>query len=351
MKNLFKIKCYAAVFLALLLFTAGCTWVNTEKSGAENKSEYKADGLELHFIDVGQGDCTLIKTGDTAILIDSGPGSSSLKLCEYLEGAGVEKIAAFIGTHPHEDHLGGAAAVFEAFDIGEIYLTDEPSTGYFYEHMLDVLDKNNYRITMPEFGCIYEFGGIRFQFISPKKDFGNTNDNSLVTLVTYKKARMLFMGDAEKAVEEELVKSGGDISAGVLKVGHHGSRNASTSLFLEKVSPVCAAVQCEKGNSYGHPQKEALDRLRKCGANILRCDISGSIVIKCDGKSFSDSSGNIFKVDEKQKEAVFYIANVKSRKYHTSSCKNLPKAENAKNFKTREEAENADFTPCKNCNP
>lgn len=337
-----------ALTVALLILLTGCL------PQAEKPTRTDAEApeeLELHFIDVGQGDCILLKTGGQSILIDAGPAAASPKLCEYLKSVGTERLTAFVGTHPHEDHLGGAAAVLYTFGADNVYMTDEPSTGYFYERLLDALSEKGITPNVPQTGAVYTLGELKFEFLSPKRDFEDTNNNSLVILVTFKNARMLFMGDAEKEVENELLYEGANIRADLLKVGHHGSRNASTARFLSRVSPACAVIQCEKGNSYGHPHKETLTRLKNCGANILRCDNSGTIVIKCDGNVFSDGYSTVYSVDEKAKAAAFYIANKKSGRYHLSSCKNLPSEQNSVRFDTKVAAETAGYLPCKNCNP
>ncbi len=343
-----RLRRILALTVALLILLTGCL-PHTEEPNTTN--ENAQNELELHFIDVGQGDCILLKSGEQCILIDAGPAAASPRLCEYLKSVGVTRLTAFVGTHPHEDHLGGAAAVLYTFGADNVYMTDEPSTGYFYERLLDALSEKGITPIIPQTDAVYTLGELKFEFLSPKKDFEDTNNNSLVVLFTFKNARMLFMGDAEKEVENELVSQGENVRADLLKVGHHGSRNASTERFLREVSPTCAVIQCEKGNSYGHPHKEALTRLKNCGANILRCDNSGTIVIKCDGDVFSDGYSTVYSVDEKAKAEAFYIANKKSGKYHLSSCKNLPSEQNAISYDTKAAAEAAGYLPCKNCNP
>lgn len=321
--------------------------ITTEKIG-ESK-----DSAEFHFIDVGQGDCTLIRSGKTSILVDCGTYESGGKLCEYLKNLGIKSIDYLIGTHPHEDHLGGSSAVLRLFDVKNVFLNGEMSSSYFFERLVDVLEQKNITPYVPEIGERYTSGPFEFEFLSPEEDFGDENHNSLVVMVKYKDIKTLITGDIERPVESYLVNHDKDLSADLLKVAHHGSRNGSSSEFLRKVNPTIAVIQCGKDNSYGHPHYEVLKRLENTNAKVLRTDENGSIVIRTDGKALYDASEEIVTKEpagnnDEQKQ---FIGNIKSMVVHSTQCKSLPSENNRIYFDTKEEALNMNYKPCGNCKP
>lgn len=311
------------------------------------------DSAQFHFIDVGQGDCTLIRSGDTSILVDCGTYESGGKLCEYLQNLGIKSIDYLIGTHPHEDHLGGSSAVLRMFNVKNVFLNGEMSSSYFFERMVDVLEAKNITPYIPDIGKTYTSGPFEFEFLSPETDFGDENHNSLVVMVKYKDINTLITGDIERPVESYLVNHNKDLSADILKVAHHGSRNGSSSEFLREVNPTIAVIQCGKDNSYGHPHYEALKRFENTRAKVLRTDENGTIVIRTDGKTLYNASEEVVSKkpaenDDKQK---CFIGNIKSMVLHSPQCSNLPSENNRIYFDTKEEAINMKYKPCGNCNP
>lgn len=172
-------------------------------------------------------------------------------------------------------------------------------------------------------------------------------------MVKYKDIKVLVTGDIERPVESYLVNHDKDLSADILKVAHHGSRNGSSSEFLRKVNPAIAVIQCGKDNSYGHPHYEVLKRLENTHANVLRTDENGTIVIRTDGKRLYNASEEVVSKtpvenDEIQKQ---FIGNIKSMVVHSYQCKNLPSENNRIYFKTKEEALDMKYKPCGNCKP
>lgn len=310
------------------------------------------DTAEFHFIDVGQGDCILVRSGDTNILIDAGTAQSGHIVYNYLTELGIDSLDYFIGTHPHEDHLGGAKSVLLSIDVKTVFVNSDASPSYFYERFVDTLIDKEITPVIPNMDCIYKLGPFRIKFLSPNKDFGNANDNSLVVMIQFGDIKALFTGDSERAVEADLIKNNVNISADILKVGHHGSRYASSAEFLNAVSPRVAVIQCGEGNSYGHPHKEALERLSKIGAGTLRTDEEGNIILVTDGKTIQKTTGEIYeKPKETPKMMLEYIGNRKSKVFHTESCPNLPGESNRVKFTSLEDAINSGFKKCGNCNP
>lgn len=292
----------ALTALLLVLLIAGCRFIfsgtPTEKEAVpkqpENTSPAKEttarkapdDTMELHFIDVGQGDCILVHTNENNILVDAGNPSDGADIGEYLHSLGIDRIDTFIGTHPHADHLGGGAYIVREFDIGEMIMTDQMSGSFFFEKLLDSITERNVPVSLPQIGGVRKFGSVSMEIISPSRDYGNLNDSSIVMRIDHGEASALLTGDAETSVEEDLLSEDAPLDADVLKAGHHGSRYASSEEFLKAVSPEIVVIQSGEGNSYGHPHSEALDRFENCGAKVYRCDKEGTIVLRSDGKTF-----------------------------------------------------------------
>ncbi len=352
------------ILLIVVLSFTSCTSFLSSVPGIDKVSKFDTDYktenditqaeniAKFHFIDVGQGDCTLIQSGDTNILIDAGTTQSGSIIYKYLKNLKIDYLDYFIGTHPHEDHLGGAASVLSSIDVGTVFLNSDTSTSYFYEKFIDTLIKKNIKPVLPNLDCIYEIGPFRVEFLSPKKDFGNANDNSLVLTVQFDKVKALFTGDAERAVEAELIQTNSNISADILKVGHHGSRYASSAEFLNAVYPGVSVIQCGEGNSYGHPHEEALQRLKNVGSAVLRTDKEGSIVLVTDGKTIQKATGETYEKSEESPNITFtYIGNIKSKIFHTEACPNLPGEKNRTVLESREDAISLGYKECGNCAP
>ena len=313
------------------------------------------DTAQFHFIDVGQGDCILIQNGKTNIMIDAGTYESGSVICKYLEDLGIEYLDYFIGTHPHEDHLGGASSVLRSVDVGTVFLGGETSTAYYFEKLVDVLIERDIEPVIPDMNCIYEIGALRLKFLSPTKDFKDTNHNSLIAMVQFKDVKAIFTGDAEAPSETNMIEEGLNLSADILKVGHHGSRYGSTAKFLAKVKPSVSVISCGENNSYGHPHKEALERLSAIGTTVLRTDKLGTVLLRTDGKNIYNATGEVIEknntdISNYNTEEV-YIGNKKSKIFHISGCPNLPSEKNSVNLISRESAIDEGYKACGNCNP
>ena len=274
MKN--RVKIISSIVILAVVIVAGFIGKNKP---TENKY------VSVHFIDVSQGDCQLIELPEgKTMLIDAGDNGSEDVIIDYLHKLKVKKIDYLVATHPHADHIGGMAEIISEFDIGEIYMPKVQNNTRTFEDMLDVIDKKNLTIsTAYEGKVIFDYSGVRAEILSPKKDktYDEMNNYSAVIMLKCQDRKFLFMGDAEKDIEAEILKM--DLEADVLKVGHHGSSTSSSLKFLKGVSPEYAVISCGEGNDYGHPHKKAINNLQKVTKNILRTDKSGTIIIRTDG--------------------------------------------------------------------
>jgi len=241
-------------------------------------------GFCIHFIDVGQADAAVIICDGEVLMIDGGnTGDSSLIYSYLTRTLGLEHIDYMIGTHAHEDHIGGLAGALNACTVGTVYA---PVTEYDSEAFGDFkkyVQKQGLEITVPTVGDTFNVGSATVQFLSPAYQYADTNDTSIVVRIVYGNTSFLFTGDAEWEPEHDMVDSGYDLSATLLKVGHHGSDTSTSYVFLREIMPQYAVISVGKGNSYGHPTEDTLSRLRDADVIVYRTDIQGDIICYSDG--------------------------------------------------------------------
>ena len=239
----------------------------------------------IYFLDVGQGDCTLIRTRKGDILIDAGPESAQDALCLRLRQLGVKEIALAIFTHPDEDHVGGADGVLAQIPVREVWLPvlemDNPSAA----RMEQVIQKNGSLRKSVRAGEVCTIGDVAVATLAPIGDATNDpNENSIVVRISCGEIVMLFMGDASAKVEQKLVQTYGKahLSAQLYKVGHHGSSTSNTEDFLGVVKPTYAVICSSIDNSYGHPHGVVVERLQSIGATVLMTATDGEVVLECN---------------------------------------------------------------------
>lgn len=259
---------------------------NVSSDNITNSSVGIEPKLQIHYIDVGQADAILIKQGEHAMVIDAGKNDTEDMVVSYLNDQGINKLDYAIGTHVHEDHIGGMDKVVESFKIDNILFPKQVSTTKAFERFVIAVKNKNMQLYAPKVGEKFEFGEASFQIIAPNSDlYKEANDYSIVVKLTYKNKSFLFMGDAESTSEEEILNNGLDIKCNVLKIGHHGSKTSTFKKFLEKASPDVAVLTTGKDNDYKHPAKKTMNRLQERNIPVYRTDESGTIVLNCDGEN------------------------------------------------------------------
>ncbi len=283
-----------AVFIAAS-FVAGCANINISRAVYPVHLDPANTGpLTVTFIDVGQGDATLLSIGNRTVLVDAGPPESGPGLVRMLEGLGVEQISLLVATHPHSDHIGGMHDVLSHFGVDRVLDGTSPHTSGLYQDFLNQIDKKGIPYTEAERGQVYDIGdGLSVSVLGPpgRKVSDDYNENSIVLLARFGRTGILLTGDVGIGAEEELLRSGMPLSAEVLKVGHHGSSDASGAAFLAAVAPEVAVIPVGAGNDYGHPHDETLIRLGRAVPLIYRTDRDGSVVVRTDGMTYSVMTG------------------------------------------------------------
>ena len=238
----------------------------------------------VHYIDVGQADSALVLCDDKAMLIDGGNVADSSLLVSYLKKMNIDYLDYVICTHAHEDHVGGLAGALSFADAGRVFAPESESDSKAYLNFKKKVAAQGLEVEHPIDGDEFYLGSSLVQVLGPiYEDEDDLNNTSIVLKVIYGKTSFLFTGDAERDEEHDIIDEGYDLSATVLKVGHHGSETSSSYRFLREVMPKYAIISVEKNNSYGHPHAEPLSRLKDVGAKIYRTDKHGDIIAESDG--------------------------------------------------------------------
>ncbi|MCB2289482.1 MBL fold metallo-hydrolase [Clostridium sp. CS001] len=269
------------LFYGLLLFviiTTGCSSTIKTNLNLENN-------IVTHFIDVGQGDCTLIQVNNKNLLIDSGTPDSKESVIRYLKNNNIKNLDYVIATHPHDDHIGGMDSIIKNFVVGEFYAPKVTASTESFESMIGSLKNKGLKIKVAKSNIKLDLGpDTSCIMLSPNKlSYKDTNNYSCVIKVSYKNSTYLFTGDMENLIEQELLNKGYDLKSDVLKVAHHGSNSSTSQQFLNKVSPQIAVISCGVANIYGHPTKETLDKLKKVNCTVYRTDLDKNIILISDG--------------------------------------------------------------------
>lgn len=320
-----------------------------------------SEQIKVHFIDVGQADSIYIQLpGNNDILIDAGNIADGPLVVDYLKDQGVDDIELLIATHPHEDHIGGLPDILNDFQVEKVVDSGKLATSKIYI---------TYEAAVRAAGCAYEqdnyqsytWGNTALQILTGNETRDDINDYSVVCRLDTGEIEFIFTGDVETPGEAALK---GDISAEILKVGHHGSTSSTSPGFLNKVNPEVAVISVGAGNTYGHPAPETISKLQ--GVKVYRTDLNGNIVVSTDGKAYSVTA---------QKNATAeatlnpkpegtppplpvasqgaYIGSIISDKYHLPICRYAKAIDWANEiwFQTKEEAIAAGYKPCGVCKP
>lgn len=272
-------------YIAVLLITFILATLSACAPSTSGISEGKGGELKIHFIDVGQADAILVQQGSASMLIDAGNNGDGESVKKYLSSQGITKLDYVIGTHPHEDHIGGLDVMIDSFDVGMVYMPKASSTTATFKDVIKAINNKNLKVTTPNPGGTFKLGEAEVQILAPNgKEYKDLNNYSIALRLTFGSNSFLFMGDAEVKSEKEILGKGFEVRADLIKIGHHGSISSTSEEFLDRVNPKYAVIMVGDDNTYKHPHKPVMDRLKAKGIKVYRTDECGTIVATSDGK-------------------------------------------------------------------
>lgn len=272
----------ALLVLSLLFSLSACKERETAPAAGE---------IRVQFIDVGEGDCILIRTAEATVLVDTGEAEERVTdhVLSVLQRQGVTSIDCLVLTHPHTDHIGGAAAVLEAFEVDDCLMPFAILEGKVFDELLNVLEASDTRVIEGYEGRSFTYGDLSFTLLSPKRQvYEDLNDRSIVMRVVFDELSLMLTGDATALAEAEILESysADALASTLIKVGHHGAATSLSEEFLAAVAPRYAVISCGEGNAYGHPHAETLLRLRNARVAVFRTDKNGDVTFYGNGKEF-----------------------------------------------------------------
>lgn len=362
----------SALFLAVFcLLLAGCGGLLTGGTGttgsAGSSGTIGKDAIDtvspgssftVHYIDVGQGDASLIVCDGKTMLIDGGDKSASSVVYTYLKKLGLTYLDYVVCTHPDADHVGGLSGALEFATAGTVWCPVDSYDSKAFNNFKTRVEAQGNSLVRPAVDSVFPLGSATVTVLAPRGDYSDNNNKSIVLRVVYGETSFLFTGDAEYQSEAAMCDAKVALKSTVLKVGHHGSETSTSIRFLGEVMPQYAVISCGKDNKYGHPTEQTLSRLSQAGVTVYRTDLQGDILCESDGKtvSFRTARNSDATMEPSTEHATApaeyaFVGNLNTKKFHKTTCRYAPAQENAIWFTTREEAVEKGYDPCGVCKP
>jgi competence protein ComEC len=367
-------RIYLPIRIVLEAFGAKVNWNNDTSTVVVTAPGVipSVDDLQVHFMDVGQADAILIDYNQYEVLIDAGRENNGAAVVDYLKKYVDGNLDLLIASHADADHIGGMAEVIKSCQVNKIIDSGQvKDTAVYKKYMAVAEDEPNCELIYDDDMIIDMGNGVCLKIIETGDNHSETNNNSVVALLSYDGVKVLFTGDMEADTEKANLKKFSDID--VLKAGHHGSASSSCKEFMQVIKPEYVVVSAGLNNSYGHPSALTLSNYFSINAKVLGTFKSGNIILTTDGQSYEFNSeayltindaggksedtdnndGSISGGTDNQLTAdnARYIGNKSTKKIHLKSCRYAAQisSQNVVYFKTRAEA--AGYVPCKVCNP
>ena len=383
------LKKLITLFITILVLFSAYPNVTLAAESVSDASTFWAE-----YIDVGQGDAALVQCDGHYMLIDGGPSDASSVIYSILKQKRIDTLDVIIATHPDADHIGGISGALNYATVKTCYSPVTAHDTKPFKSLLRYLNKRGVTITVPLAGQTFMLGSAQVDLIGPITTVGDDSNNcSIVAMITYGDNKFLFMGDAEEDEEKAISRAGYSLDCDVLKVAHHGSSYSTKRSFLRNATPQIAVISCGKDNSYGHPTKVVLNRLSSIGADLYRTDLQGDITISSDGKNITVSteksttddklwtSGDELKSEDSDiiipvvttdtttggdidrsgnnssttaPAASSYVLNTNTNRFHIPTCASVGRiaTKNRQDVNmSRDEIIAMGYSPCGNCHP
>jgi len=272
----------APIILSILIIFG---FIYAEYSDSIKETTPVTTDLIIEYLDVGQADSILITTNNHNMLIDAGNNKDGSLLVKYFKEKDIKEFEYVIGTHPHEDHIGGMDNILKNFIVDKIYMPDVKTDFKTYTEIIDYLNKHNMKLTIPYIGETFYLGEAKIRIIYTGTDPENINNDSIILKLTFGNHNFLFTGDTTKEIEDTLLNE--NLSSDVIKIAHHGSPYSNSLAFLKKVNPKYAIISVGNNNDYNHPSDIILNRLKVMNIETYRTDKQGTIVVRSDGENMT----------------------------------------------------------------
>lgn len=290
-------------FISILEKLDIVTWngIKTYTGAIDGVKPVESD-FAVYYLDVGQSDCTIVICNDEVLIIDCGTFNQVNTIRQSLLSLNIDKIDYMVITHQHDDHMGGASVILDNWEVNNFLMPklsqyNNVSSNTYNDLLNIVFSNNDIKKISAQSGYEFMLGEALVQILSPSVQDENLNNMSVVLKITYGDTEFLFQGDAEKEIEDDLIRSGYDIDVDVLKSGHHGSNTSSSEKYLNAVTPKVAVISNGPDNSYGHPNGSVLERLENNGIPTFITSLDGDIAVTSDGKMitvYTQNSDKIF---------------------------------------------------------
>lgn len=269
-----------------LLLTVLLLWGCAAAAPVQESTAPAYSFLTVHYLDVGQADAMVLECDGEFAVIDAAYADNTDDILAYMNSLGVEKLKLVVGTHPHEDHVGGLSYIIDAFPTEHFWFSEIPFTNPMLDFLMERVTANHLTLEQPKPGHSLQLGSATITVLGPvRTDYEDVNNLSLVLMVEHGENRFLFTGDMELEGEIDLIESGADVRADVLKVGHHGSYSSTGYRLLREAAPKYAVISVGANNEYGHPHDDPMSRLRDAEVIVHRTDKQYTITAVSDGKN------------------------------------------------------------------
>ena len=287
-ENMRKKQSWIRALITLIIVLAAATGLLGKEDVTTVNEGAAEQGFAVHFLDVGQADAALVQCENRWMLIDGGNGEDSNLIAAYLKKQGISYLDYIVCSHAHEDHVGGLSGALSVAEVGEVYAPETGADTRAYKNFKAKVKEQGLTIQHPVPGDSIRLGQATILFLGPvEEDKDDINNTSIMLKITYGQTAFLFTGDGEREEELSVLDTGLDVSATVLKVGHHGSSTSTSYPFLRAVNPEYAVISVGKGNDYGHPHQETISRLSDADTKLYRTDELGDIIMTSDGYEIS----------------------------------------------------------------